>query len=210
MPLGYEVFDGNRTDVTTVEKIVGTMEVRYGQANRIWVTDRGMTSAENIAWLQPLPGRPEDSGTTPGGVKSSRTTWSGKPLPWVGCKRRSEKLRNHFRRTTSGGWKNSGTTSSGKLWNHFRGERLPWSRKTLDPLPWVGVQEDSGSTSVGRGTLRLVIATRHFPASTSARIRFVDFGVEATRMAAACIVTSWAATTGRAATTAVLEARHCA
>jgi transposase len=52
MPLGYEVFDGNRTDVTTVEEIVGTMEARYGIANRIWVMDRGMTSAENIAWLQ--------------------------------------------------------------------------------------------------------------------------------------------------------------
>ncbi|MGH7899964.1 MAG: IS1634 family transposase [Candidatus Binatia bacterium] len=52
MPLGYEVFAGNRTDVTTVEQIVGTMEARYGQANRVWVMDRGMTSAENVAWLQ--------------------------------------------------------------------------------------------------------------------------------------------------------------
>jgi transposase len=26
LPLGYEVFAGNRTDVTTVEEIVGTME----------------------------------------------------------------------------------------------------------------------------------------------------------------------------------------
>jgi transposase len=52
LPLGYEVFDGNRTDVTTVEEIVGTMEARYGMANRIWVMDRGMTSAENLAWLQ--------------------------------------------------------------------------------------------------------------------------------------------------------------
>jgi transposase len=52
MPLGYEVFAGNRTDVTTVEEIVGTMEARYGQANRVWVMDRGMTSAENVAWLQ--------------------------------------------------------------------------------------------------------------------------------------------------------------
>jgi transposase len=51
MPLGYEVFAGNRTDVTTVEEIVETMEGRYGQANRVWVMDRGMTSAENIAWL---------------------------------------------------------------------------------------------------------------------------------------------------------------
>ena len=52
VPLGYEVFAGNRTDVTTVEEIVTTMERRYGQAHRIWVMDRGMASAENIAWLR--------------------------------------------------------------------------------------------------------------------------------------------------------------
>ena len=52
MPLGYEVFAGNRTDVTTVEEIVTTMERRYGRAQRIWVMDRGMTSADNIAWLR--------------------------------------------------------------------------------------------------------------------------------------------------------------
>ena len=40
MPLGYEVFAGNRTDVTTVEEIVATMEQRYGLAQRIWVMDR--------------------------------------------------------------------------------------------------------------------------------------------------------------------------
>jgi len=51
MPLGYEVFAGNRTDVTTVEEIVGTMEARYGKAQRVWVMDRGMTSAQNVAWL---------------------------------------------------------------------------------------------------------------------------------------------------------------
>src|SRR5881296_1634875 len=52
MPLGYEVFAGNRTDVTTVEEIVETMEARYGLAKRIWVMDRGMMSADNVAWLQ--------------------------------------------------------------------------------------------------------------------------------------------------------------
>jgi len=52
MPLGYEVFAGNRVDVTTVEEIVGTMEARYGKAQRVWVMDRGMASADNIAWLQ--------------------------------------------------------------------------------------------------------------------------------------------------------------
>jgi transposase len=40
MPLGYEVFDGNTTDVTTVKTIIGTMEARYGLARRIWVMDR--------------------------------------------------------------------------------------------------------------------------------------------------------------------------
>jgi transposase len=52
MPLGYEVFAGNRADATTVKEIVGTMEARYGTANRIWVMDRGMTSAANLAWLR--------------------------------------------------------------------------------------------------------------------------------------------------------------
>ncbi len=52
VPLGYEVFAGNRTDVTTVEEIVTTMERRYDQARRVWVMDRGMASAENIAWLR--------------------------------------------------------------------------------------------------------------------------------------------------------------
>lgn len=52
VPLGYEVFAGNRPDVTTVEEIVETMEARYGLAQRIWVMDRGMTSEENLAWLR--------------------------------------------------------------------------------------------------------------------------------------------------------------
>src|SRR2546422_1473999 len=52
MPLGYEVFAGNRTDVTTVEEIVEAMEARYGVAQRIWVMDRGMTSEDNLAWLR--------------------------------------------------------------------------------------------------------------------------------------------------------------
>jgi transposase len=51
MPLGYELFAGNRADVTTVEEVVERMEARFGLAQRIWVMDRGMTSAENLAWL---------------------------------------------------------------------------------------------------------------------------------------------------------------
>ena len=50
-PLGYEVFGGNRSDVTTVEEIVEIMERKYGKANRIWVMDRGMASHSNFEFL---------------------------------------------------------------------------------------------------------------------------------------------------------------
>jgi len=52
LPLGYEVFAGNRSDVTTMEEIVEKMEDRYGRADRIWVMDRGMISQENLEFLQ--------------------------------------------------------------------------------------------------------------------------------------------------------------
>jgi len=51
-PLGYELFDGNRIDVTTVEEIVEKMEERHGRAGRVWVMDRGMTSESNLEWLR--------------------------------------------------------------------------------------------------------------------------------------------------------------
>ncbi len=50
-PLGYEVFAGNRTDVTTVEEIIEVMERKYGKADRIWVMDRGMASNGNFEYL---------------------------------------------------------------------------------------------------------------------------------------------------------------
>lgn len=52
LPLAFEVFDGNRTDVTTVEEMVDLMQNKYGQAERVWVMDRGMVSEENIESLQ--------------------------------------------------------------------------------------------------------------------------------------------------------------
>ena len=52
MPLAYEVFDGNRSDVTTVGEIVTTIEERYGRADRIWVMDRGMVSETNLGFLR--------------------------------------------------------------------------------------------------------------------------------------------------------------
>lgn len=51
-PLGYEVFAGNRNDVTTLEEVVEAMEAKYGRANRIWVFDRGIVSEANLAFLR--------------------------------------------------------------------------------------------------------------------------------------------------------------
>lgn len=52
LPLGYEVFAGNRTDVTTMEDIVEKIESQYGAAGRIWVMDRGMVSQKNLEYLR--------------------------------------------------------------------------------------------------------------------------------------------------------------
>lgn len=51
-PLGYEVFAGNTHDSRTLQQIVTTMEARHGAVGRVWITDRGMASAANLAWLR--------------------------------------------------------------------------------------------------------------------------------------------------------------
>ena len=67
-PLGYEVFAGNRADVTTVEDIVEKIEAQYGSAGRIWVMDRGMVSEENLGYLR-TGGRRYIVGTSRGQLK---------------------------------------------------------------------------------------------------------------------------------------------
>ena len=54
MPKGKEAiqWSGNTVDVTTVKRIVETMEKRYGTSDRIWVMDRGMTSEDNLEFLR--------------------------------------------------------------------------------------------------------------------------------------------------------------
>jgi transposase len=51
-PLGYEVFAGNTHDSQTLQTIVASMEARHGTLGRVWITDRGMSSAGNLAWLR--------------------------------------------------------------------------------------------------------------------------------------------------------------
>ena len=51
-PLGYEVFAGNTHNSRTLQTIVATMEDRHGAMGRVWIADRGMASADNLAWLR--------------------------------------------------------------------------------------------------------------------------------------------------------------
>lgn len=51
-PLAYEVFDGNRTDVTTLDEILDVVEATYGRAQRVWVFDRGLVSERNLDTLR--------------------------------------------------------------------------------------------------------------------------------------------------------------
>ena len=68
IPLGYEVFEGNRHDSTTVETIIEKMESLYGKSDRVWIMDRGMASVENLELLQE-EGRRYIIGTTKNKLK---------------------------------------------------------------------------------------------------------------------------------------------
>jgi len=56
-PLGYEVFDGNTADSTTVQSIVEKVENEHGKSKRIWVMDRGNVSHENLAFIRERGGQ---------------------------------------------------------------------------------------------------------------------------------------------------------
>ena len=111
-PLGYEVFDGNRTDVTTVGEIVTTMEEQYGKAERVWVMDRGMVSAATLALLRAegrryLVGTPkaqlkavageltatEGWETLPSGVEVRRVRSPDGEETWVVCRSASRRAK---------------------------------------------------------------------------------------------------------------------
>lgn len=57
LPLGYEVFEGNRHDSTTLKTIVDAMEQKYGRSQRIWVLDRGIVREDNLEMLRARGGR---------------------------------------------------------------------------------------------------------------------------------------------------------
>jgi transposase len=51
-PLSYEVLSGNTADSTTLGDFLERIEQRYGQANRIWVMDRGIPTENSLAEMR--------------------------------------------------------------------------------------------------------------------------------------------------------------
>jgi transposase len=56
-PLSYETFDGNRSDVTTLETVIRMVERKYGKARRVWIFDRGIISEDNLQALRKRDGQ---------------------------------------------------------------------------------------------------------------------------------------------------------
>lgn len=52
LPLAYEVFSGDTSDIKTVKTIVETIESKFGKSGRVWIMDRGMVSTEILEWLR--------------------------------------------------------------------------------------------------------------------------------------------------------------
>jgi transposase len=55
-PLAHYTLAGNTRDLDTVETVVRAVEQRFGQANGVWVMDRGMVSKDTVRFLS-RPGR---------------------------------------------------------------------------------------------------------------------------------------------------------
>lgn len=52
LPLSYEIFAGNRADVSTLEEMLEAVERKHGRARRVWVFDRGIVSEANLERLR--------------------------------------------------------------------------------------------------------------------------------------------------------------
>jgi transposase len=53
-PLSYEVMSGNTADSTTLSGFLDRIAHRYGQANRIWVMDRGIPTEDSLAKMRSI------------------------------------------------------------------------------------------------------------------------------------------------------------
>ena len=51
LPIGYELFAGNTTDVRTLDPAIAALQQRFALGKVVFVADAGMMSQENLALL---------------------------------------------------------------------------------------------------------------------------------------------------------------
>jgi transposase len=57
IPFTYELLDGKRADVCTIEAILRTLERKHRKARRVWTFDRGVLSEENLVAIRKRGGQ---------------------------------------------------------------------------------------------------------------------------------------------------------
>ena len=81
LPLAYEVMPGNTQDKQTLKDFLARLEALHGQADRIWIMDRGIPTEEQLAELRASdPPVRYLVGTPRARVKATRAQWQD--LPW--------------------------------------------------------------------------------------------------------------------------------
>lgn len=81
-PVGYEIMDGNILDKETLPQMVEKVEKLYGQAQRVWLMDRGIPTEEQLKNLRASdPNLKYLVGTPRARVKATRDKWE--PQPWT-------------------------------------------------------------------------------------------------------------------------------
>lgn len=81
LPLAYEMLPGNTADKTTLRDMLATIHRRYGQAERIWVMDRGIPTEAVLAELRAADPQVRYLVGTPKG-RLTRLEAALSALPW--------------------------------------------------------------------------------------------------------------------------------
>jgi Transposase DDE domain len=80
-PLAYEVMPGNTSDRTTLRAFLAKVQEQYGQAQRVWIMDRGIPTEEVLAEMRAAdPPIHYLVGTPRARVRQTRGQWEN--LPW--------------------------------------------------------------------------------------------------------------------------------
>ena len=81
-PAGCEILAGNLLDKQTLPQMIQKVEALYGNAQRVWLMDRGISTEEQLKDLRAnAPDVKYLVGTPRAQVKATRAQWE--PQPWT-------------------------------------------------------------------------------------------------------------------------------